>query len=114
MLLRTTAVKRRRSIDVSLAPSPELARSETSRPDYAVIEDFTLGKIPDPENQIKSSQLSKLSQGQWLPRFVALTKDQLIIGIPGRDTVSDRIPLVMMLMFEEIKMIISTIYRTLL
>jgi hypothetical protein len=96
MLLRTTAANGRRSIDSSFAPTPELSRSETMRSEYAVIEDFTLGKIPAPENHIKSAQISKLSQGQWLPRFVALTKDLLIIGIPGRDTVSDRIPLVMM------------------
>ena len=96
MLLRATAAKGRCSIDSSFAPTPDLSRSETMRPEYAVIEDFTLGKIPALENQTKSGQLSKLSQGQWLPRFVALTKDLLIIGIPGRDTVSDRIPLVIM------------------
>jgi hypothetical protein len=94
MLLRTTAAKGRHSIEPSLAPSPELSRSETLRTDYNELEDFTLGKIPAPELQLKSAQISKLCQGSWLTRFVAITKDQLVISIPGRDTVSDRIPLV--------------------
>jgi hypothetical protein len=106
MLLRTAAVAdhrhiSRRSLDVRTisAVSPALTASSQVFDDKSVdylqkVDDLNFGKLPGTDEQIKSAQLSKLCQGVWLPRYVALTKDQLMIGIPGNETISDRVPLV--------------------
>jgi hypothetical protein len=54
-----------------------------------------LGRIPPQSNRMKSDVFRKLCQdGEWRPRIIILTSNDLIVSLPSSSDVSDKIPLV--------------------
>ncbi len=62
------------------------------------IDDFdglTLGKVPPLSDRMKSDAVTKLCQdGEWQPRVIILTTNDLIVSLPNSSDISDKIPLV--------------------
>jgi hypothetical protein len=64
----------------------------------SAIFDLSLGIIPPPSDQLKSSigqtVMKMCSASEWHPRVLIATSDKLIVSHPGSDEISDQIPLV--------------------
>ena len=59
-----------------------------------VRDELTLGQLPPEAERIKCDDVFKLCQGEWQPRILLMTANDLIIAYPGKNQISDKIPLV--------------------
>jgi hypothetical protein len=70
--------------------------------------ELSLGRLPPKSERLKDSDGLKISKlcgdSDWQPRFVAITAERIIIAHPGHDEISDQIPLVLVVWFNQINM----------
>ena len=66
---------------------------------------LTLGQLPPEAERLKYEDVSKLCQGEWQPRILLLTANDLIISYPGKNQISDKIPLVRIVINRPIMLI---------